>query len=206
MSAAAYRPDENELPEASLETTSHLLQQVRAGDEAAGHRLLQRYLPALRGWARGRLPASARGMVETDDLVQVTLLRALKRMEGFEPRHEGAFFAYLRKILLNVLRDEIRRSQRKPGGEPVDERIPDPAPSLLEEIAGKQVMDAYEDALAVLPERQQEAVILRVEMGMSYPEIAEAVGIPSANAARMAVSRALVRLAEVLDERAIRPE
>jgi len=206
MSDPSHRPDENEAREHPLETTSYLLQQIQAGDEAAGHRLIHRYLPVLQNWARGRLPASARGMVETDDLVQVTLLRALKRMEGFEQRHEGAFFAYLRKILLNVLRDEIRRSQRKPGGEPVDESLADPAPSLLEEVAGKQVMDAYEDALALLPEKQQEAVVLRVEMGMTHPEVAEALGMSSANAARMAVSRALVRLAEVLDERAIRPE
>jgi RNA polymerase sigma factor (sigma-70 family) len=198
--------DENANQGPTLESTSWLLEQVRAGDESAGHRLVQRYLPVLQLWARGRLPSSARGMVETDDLVQVTLLRALKHMEDFEQRKDGAFFAYLRRILLNVLRDEIRRSQRKPHGETIDEDLPDPAPSLLEEIASKQVMDAYEDALSLLPEKQQEAVILRVEMGMTHVQVAEALGMASASAARMAVSRALVRLAEVLDERSIRPE
>jgi RNA polymerase sigma-70 factor, ECF subfamily len=198
--------DENRVPRPALESTSWLLEQLRTGDESAGHRLVERYLNVLQLWARGRLPASARGMVETDDLVQVTLLRALKGMEGFEQRHDGAFFAYLRRILLNVLRDEIRRAQRRPGGEAIDENLPDAAPSLLEEIASKQVMDAYEDALALLPEKQQEAVILRVEMGMTHPQVAEALGMASASAARMAVSRALVRLAEVLDERSIRPE
>lgn len=201
-------PNEDETPGSgsALESTSWLLERVRSGDEAAGHRLIERYLPVLQHWARGRLPAGARGMVETDDLVQVTLLRALNGMEGFEQRHDGAFFAYLRKILLNVLRDEIRRSQRKPGGESVDDSLPDPAPSLLEEIASKQVMDAYEDALAILPEKQQEAVILRVEMGMTHPQVAEALGMGSPGAARMAVSRALIKLAEVLGERSIRPE
>ena len=206
MSVPHSSADENSGPGPTLESTSWLLEQVRAGDESAGHRLVQRYLPVLQLWARGRLPASARGMVETDDLVQVTLLRALNHMEGFEQRKDGAFFAYLRRILLNVLRDEIRRSQRKPRGETIDEELPDPAPSLLEEIASKQVMDAYEDALSLLPEKQQEAVILRVEMGMTHPQVAEALGMASASAARMAVSRALVRLAEVLDERSIRPE
>ncbi len=206
MSVPHSSAGENSGPDPTLESTSWLLEQVRAGDESAGHRLVQRYLPVLQLWARGRLPASARGMVETDDLVQVTLLRALKHMEGFEQRKDGAFFAYLRRILLNVLRDEIRRSQRKPHGETIDEELPDPAPSLLEEVASKQVMDAYEDALSLLPEKQQEAVILRVEMGMTHPQVAEALGMASASAARMAVSRALVRLAEVLDERSIRPE
>jgi RNA polymerase sigma factor (sigma-70 family) len=196
----------NESGSRPLDTTSLLLARARGGDEAAEHQLVQRYLPVLQQWARGRLPANARGMVETDDLVQVTLLRALHHMRDFDQRHEGAFFAYLRKILLNVLRDEIRRSQRRPGGDPVEEDLPDPAPSLLEEIAGRQAMDAYERALGCLPEKQQEAVILRIEMGLTHPEVAEALGMPSANAARMAVSRALVKLAEVLDERAIRPE
>jgi DNA-directed RNA polymerase specialized sigma24 family protein len=42
-------------------------------------------------------------------------------------------------------------------------------------------------------------VIARVEMGLTYPELAAATGKPSAGAARMAVSRALLRLAEDLD-------
>jgi len=206
MSGSSTRSHATDAAAAPMETTAFLLEQIRGGDENAGHRLVKRYLPALQGWARGRLPASARGMVDTDDLVQVTLVRALNRLEGFEQRHEGAFFAYLRTILLNVLRDEVRRSQRKPGGDEVDENLRDPSPSLLDEIASKEIMQAYEDALSQLPVKQQEAVILRVEMGLTHPEVAEATGMASAGAARMAVSRALVRLAEVLGERQIRPE
>jgi RNA polymerase sigma-70 factor (ECF subfamily) len=50
-----------------------------------------------------------------------------------------------------------------------------------------------------LPELQQEAVMMRLELGMSHHEVATALGFPTANAARMAVARALVRLAEVMD-------
>jgi RNA polymerase sigma-70 factor (ECF subfamily) len=183
-----------------VETTADLLARVRAGDGAARERLVARYLPLLRRWAHGRLPPSARGLADTDDLVQVTLLRALDRVGEFEPRREGAFLSYLRSILLNAVRYEIRRSVRLPGGVPLGEDLPDPEPSPLEQAIGRGLLDAYETALATLPEEQQEAVILRVEFGFTHEEIAAATGSPSANAARMRVSRALVRLAEALDE------
>lgn len=193
---------QNRSPTSSeLETTSDLLARVRAGDGAARERLVARYLPILRRWAHGRLPFSARGLADTDDLVQVTLLRALDRVEEFEPRREGAFLAYLRSILLNAIRYEIRRSVRLPGGAKLGENVADPEPSPLEQAIGRDLLDSYETALATLPEDQQEAVILRVEFGFTHEEIAAATGSPSANAARMRVSRALVRLAEALDER-----
>ena len=187
------------LPE--TETTAVLLELVRAGDTAATDRLVRRCLPALRRWAHGRLPVRARGMVDTDDLVQVSVLRALNQVGRFEPRREGAFLAYLRRILLNAVRDEIRRVARRPGGEEASEDLPDCAAPAVEQVIGRETMEAYEEALAQLSDAQQEAVILRVEFGYTFPEIADATGSPSANAARMTVARALVRLAEAMDGR-----
>lgn len=185
----------------SLESTATLLGLAREGDGSARERLLARYLPILRRWARGRLPRGARDLLDTDDLVQVSLLRALNHMEAFEPRREGAFLAYLRRIVLNAVRDEIRRVARRPTPEPLEMELPAQAPSHLEQAIGREAVEAYEEALLALPEEQQQAVILRIEFGYSYPEIAEALDRPSANAARMMVSRALVRLAEVMGER-----
>ncbi len=183
------------------ETTAALLELVRAGDRAATDRLLLRCLPALRRWAHGRLPTRARGMVDTDDLVQVSVLRALNQVGRFEPRREGAFLAYLRRILLNAVRDEIRRVARRPTGEEASDDLPDRAAPAVEQAIGRETMQAYEEALAELSDAQQEAVILRVEFGYTFPEIAEATGGPSANAARMLVARALVHLAEAMDAR-----
>lgn len=183
----------------SLETTAGLLQRVRDGDARARERLLARYLPSLRRWAHGRLPPGARELADTDDLVQVTLLRALDHLEGFEPRRPGAFLAWLRRILLNALRDEIRRTVRRTGREPLDEALPDPAPSVVEQAIGREGLERYEAALSGLSDEQQEAVILRIELGLTYEQVAEAMGKPSANAARMVVSRALARLAEAMD-------
>ena len=116
-----------------LDSTATLLRRFRQGDLAARDAILARYAPALRRWAQGRLPARARGLVDTDDLVQITLLRALGRLKEFEPRREGAFLAYLRSILLNQIREELRRALRRPRQEEIDEEsLRDCGPSPLE--------------------------------------------------------------------------
>jgi RNA polymerase sigma-70 factor (ECF subfamily) len=182
-----------------------LLARVKAGEPGAHEELVRRFLPALMRWAHGRLPQGARDLLETQDLVQVTFVRALDHIEGFEPRWQGAFFAYLRRILMNQIRDEIRRVRRRPDREEISETLATDGSSPLEAALGSEVLDAYEEALGSLSEEQQQAVFMRVELGLTYQEIAEALGKNTMNAARMLVSRALVRLAEVLHERGIEP-
>jgi RNA polymerase sigma-70 factor (ECF subfamily) len=128
-------------------------------------------------------------------VVQVTVSRALARLEHFEHRGEGAFLGYLRQILLNVIRDEHRRAARHPRGRGLDETMVDQAPSLLDRTIDRDTLERYERALASLNEEAREAVLLRVEFGYSHSRIAEALGKPSADAARMAVARAMVELA-----------
>ena len=182
-----------------LEATSVLLARIRAGDERARDRLVARYLPLLGRWAHGRLPMGARQLADTDDLVQISLLRALNHMGTFEPVHEGAFLVYLRRIFLNAMRDEIRRSHGGRRSAELDPDLPDGQPSALEEAIGRETFEAYEAGLARLSEEQREAVVLRLEFGMKYEQIAEATGRATANAARMVVSRAILRLAEVMN-------
>lgn len=186
-------------PSNDLESTVVLLARYRAGDERARDRLIARYLPLLRRWAHGRLPATARQLSDTDDLVQISLVRALSHLGTFEPAHEGAFLTYLRRIFLNAMRDEIRRSHAGRRSEELDPELPDNQPSLLEEAIGREMFEAYEAGLARLSEEQREAVVLRLEFGMKYEQIAEATGRSSANTARMMVSRAILRLAEVMN-------
>ena len=176
-----------------------LLERARSGDARATDRLLGRFLPMLRRWAHRRLPMHARGMAETDDLVQVTLMRALRHVPTFEQRREGAFLAYLRIILVNLVREELRRSRALVAREQEFDG-PGEAASELERLIGRERLEAYERGLLVLDEEQREAVLLRLEFGLSHQEIAEALGKPSANAARMTVARAMAVLARYLDE------
>jgi RNA polymerase sigma factor (sigma-70 family) len=181
-----------------VESTAALLDRVRGGDRLARDQLVRRYLPALLRWGHRRLPGHARDLADTQDLVQNTLLKALDHVATFEPRREGAFLAYLRTILLNEVRAEIRRVARRPGREPLSDEVVEPSPSPVEQAIGNAAVDAYERALESLSAEEREGVILRIELGFSHREVADALGKPSADAARMLVSRAIVRLAEAM--------
>ncbi len=173
-----------------------LLERVRAGDTAALNRLLDRYLPKLSRWASGRLPQWARDLSDTDDLVQDTLIRSVANLNHFQARGEGALQAYLRGAVMNRIRDEIRRLRRTPVKGELDSTIAAKGQSPLESAIGAETMAKYDRALERLEPETREAVIARIELGCSYAEIAELMDKPSADAARMTVSRALVRLAE----------
>jgi RNA polymerase sigma-70 factor, ECF subfamily len=184
---------------ADLESTLALLQLAKSGDAGALDRLFARCLPPLRRWARGRLPRSSRDLMDTDDLVQETVIRAVRRVDAFEPRHEGALQAYLRQAVMNRIRDEVRRAARTPVAMPLNENQQELSASPLDEAIGREAVDRYEAALSRLRPEEREAIITRVEMDQSYDALARALGKPSADAARMAVSRALLRLAQEMN-------
>ena len=177
-------------------STMDLVQRARSGDQAALDALFSRYETRLRRWAHGRLPRAARGAMETQDLVQDTLIKVFNRLPAFEPRHPGAFRDYVWTTLWNAIRDIARAQTRRGPSDAIESDIPSPAPSPLEEAMGSEVFARYEAAMDRLRPEEREAVIARVELGLSHAEVAEALGKPSAAAAHMAVSRALVRLAE----------
>lgn len=181
--------------EQSRESSMSLLQRAQTGDEQAMELLLDRYRPRLERWARGRLPSWARDLSDTHDLVQETLIQAFRKVEGFENRGDGAFQAWLRQILLNRIRQEIRRASRRPAADELDSHIEDDQTTPLEAAVGKEATERYEQALARLKPSDREVIIARVELGQNNDEIAHAFQKPSANAARMAVERALFRLA-----------
>ena len=190
-------------PTNELETTVELVDRSRAGDETARNRLIQRYLPLLSRWAHGRLPASARDLSETADLVQITLLRAFQHLPSFAVQGPGAFFGYLRHIMGNLLRDELRRVGRRPIQEPLDDQLEHTAVSPLASTITAETLKAYEQALAGMPAEQRELIVMRVELGLPNEEIAALTNSPSANAARMRVARALADLARQMS--AFRP-
>lgn len=177
------------------ETTVELLALAKAGDREALNRLLTRCLPALRRWAHGRLPQHARGLNDTADLVQDAAIGAMRRLEAFEPRHQGALQAYLRQAVMNRIRDVMREHGRRPQAVNVADSLPDEKTSPLEAVIGVENTERYETALEKLKPADREAIIGRLELQYSYEELAVALGKPSPDAARVAVMRAMKRLA-----------
>jgi RNA polymerase sigma-70 factor (ECF subfamily) len=139
----------------------------------------------------------ARGAHDTQDLVQDTLARVFQRLQTFEPRHAGAFRDYVWTTLWNCIRDLARKHQRRGPTDPLEENeIAVSAPSPLEEAIGREALGRYEAAMERLRPEEREVLIMRIELGLSHAEVADALGKPSSAAAHMAVSRAMVRLAE----------
>lgn len=178
-----------------LDSSFELIQRAQRGDRDALNRLLERYLPRLRRWARGRLPSQARDLGDTNDVVQDALIGTFRNFSSFEQRGEGALHAYLRQAVLNRIRDEVRRLGRRPTRDALDPDLPGGQLSPLEAAIGTQALNRYEKALARLGDIERQAVVARLELGYSYAEIAALVNKPTAGAARIAVSRAVSKLA-----------
>jgi RNA polymerase sigma factor (sigma-70 family) len=172
-----------------------LVRRAKEGDSRATDELCDRYLPRLRRWAHGRLPGWARGYLDTEDLVQDTLIRSVRQIDHLAIDHDYAFHAYLRQALQNRLRDAVRQAQRKPAGAPLLDNERSAEPSPLDLAVGSETLQRYEEALARLSPSDRELLIAKIEMNLSYPEMAEVLERPSQGALRVAVSRALVRLA-----------
>ena len=183
------------MPEVKADSSVDLLLKAQSGDDDALNRLLARYLPRLQRWASGRLPSGVRTMLDTGDLVQDAVISALRHLDTFEIRTEGALQAYLRRAVNNRVTDLYRRAARRQARGEMPEEAVAAGPSPLEAAIGAEALAHYERALASLTDGERQAIVLRVELGLEYEEMAAQLGKPSADAARMAVTRAITRLA-----------
>ena len=179
-----------------LETTATQIARIAEGDEAEQERLMSRLLPELRRFAHGRVPRQVRDLADTDDIVQITVVKALEKVRDFEPQRKGSFLAYLRRTLQNKIYDLLRSSKYRRTSE-ITHEPEAPEASPLEEAAASERFEAYRQALAQLEPHARTAVIMRVERECSNEEIGRAID-RSPDAARMVVSRALARLAKLM--------
>jgi RNA polymerase sigma-70 factor (ECF subfamily) len=173
-----------------------LLRRAQAGDSQAVNRLFVRYMPPLLRFAHRRVPSWARSAVDTGDLVQDTMLQAFRRLKFFEPRRDGALLGYLRRSLLNRIRDQFRRAKRRPAPTELDEDTADAGASPLELTITENERTRYTAGLAGLRPADREAIVGRLELGYTYEQLALVLRKPTPEAARLAVRRALVKLGE----------
>lgn len=192
--------EQKESRNAPAHLTVELLRKANRGDRDAMNRLFERLAPPLQRFARGRLPGWARGMIDTTDLVQETLVSTYQVVERGEAQDDGAIHAYLRTALKNRLIDELRKVNRRPMLNEMDRSVEGDIASPLEQAIGAEALERYEAALGKLKESERDAVLARIELGLSYKDIATMLDRPSADAARMSVSRALVTLAEAMSD------
>jgi RNA polymerase sigma-70 factor (ECF subfamily) len=117
------------------------------------------------------------------DVAQETFLRAFRALKGF--KGQAKFSSWLYRITLNLCRDWIRREKRTPialAPEGIDlvELAGEETPSeSVEELVGRrQLGRAVSKAMALLPEEQRTAIILKEYHGLTFQEIAELLDCP----------------------------
>ena len=181
-----------------------LLNRVRQGSSSAVAALFERYAPWLRRRASGRLPQWARsGGVATSDLVQDVLHHAFARLKWFESKHVSALRAYLRRAVENRVQDGLRRAIRRldiarlaPGEEPL-RPFEDAAPQY-QQLLNDEMWERYREGLKRLKSRDRRLIVGRAELGYNYEQLAAIESLPSSDAARKALKRAVIRLSEVM--------
>lgn len=114
---------------------------------------------------------------EAEDLVQAALVRVERGLAGYEP---GNLRGWLSRITTNVFLDETRRKKRRPvQALPEDpERVLAGAPAADEALAAAELPAYIQEAITTLPHDFRAALVLCDVVGMSYPEISEALDVP----------------------------
>src|SRR5437667_8695572 len=112
------------------------------------------------------------------DVCQETFLRAFRALKGF--RGQAKFSSWLYRIALNLCRDWVRRERRTPvvqAPEGVDlmdlAAAREPSESIEDLVARKDLTRTVERAMALLPEEQRTAIILKEYHGLTFQDIAD---------------------------------
>ncbi len=117
------------------------------------------------------------------DVAQETFLRAFRALSGF--KGQAKFSSWLYRITLNLCRDWIRKERRTPVT-PTPEGVDlielageaTPSESIEDLLARKQLSEAVAKAMALLPEEQRTAIILKEYHGLTFQEIADLLDCP----------------------------
>jgi RNA polymerase sigma-70 factor, ECF subfamily len=173
-------------------TDLDLIARWKAGDQRAATLLVERHAGSL---ARFASSMGARGDVE--EVVQDTFVRAFASIDGF--RGESSLRTWLFTIARRLLLDRRRADRRR--GEQVEVQENDVATEYdsLDAVVADETQQRLKTAMGRLSPTQREVFTLRVSEGMSYKEIADAVGTTE-GAARVHYHNAMRTIKEFLDD------
>src|SRR6478735_4388782 len=169
-----------------------LIAQWKAGDQRAATALVQRHAQAL-----ARFAVSSGERNEVDELVQDTFVRAFNSLEGF--RGDSSFRTWLFTIQRRLLLDRRRSEKRRRDKDELQEDDASTEYDALDSVVADETQKRLQTAVKRLSPTQREVFSLRIAEGMSYKEIAEAVGTTE-GAARVHYHNAMRAVKEFLDE------
>ena len=195
-----------------IKATINLVIKAKAGEDAAFNLLMDRYLQKVLRIVRLRLGPKLRGRMESMDVVQEVMIRAIKAFDNFNPKDEGAFLHWISKLVQNEIRDQADyhgADKRDLSKEIIKKENSDNDRSVLSTIPAnsiyrpsfqlnlKQDVLKLEEAMDRLADQQKEVIVMRQYEGQSFKEIGLVLGL-SEDAARMQFSRAMDKLTDLM--------
>ena len=169
-----------------------LIARWKGGDQAAATKIVKRHSSAL---ARFAVSSGARNDVE--ELVQDTFVRAFNSLDGF--RGESSFRTWLFTIERRLLVDRMRADRRRPDRVEIQEADAVTEFDALDGLVAGEMEAKLQRAIERLSPTQRQVFTLRVAEGISYKDIAEAVGTTE-GAARVHYHNAMRSVKEFLDD------
>ncbi|HEY3470660.1 MAG TPA: sigma-70 family RNA polymerase sigma factor [Amycolatopsis sp.] len=182
-------------PAATFALAPELVRSAMTGNRAAVAAVLRELRPIVFRYCLGRLGTWQDGSSDAEDCAQDVLLAVVRALPGYRYKVEG-FLPFVFGIAAHKVSDVHRRRARdrtSPVAEPPADRWVGTDPTG-EEVERSAALDWSEGLLDTLPPRQREILVLRIILGMTAEETAEAVGLSSAGAVRVAQHRALTTL------------
>jgi len=183
------------LPVEHLIETAVLLDKIRDGDSAAINDLFDRYKLYLAALLKNRLPYTARGIMETQDLVQDVCLKVLPYLNRFKYKGIGSFWSYIRVIAINhtvaVWKSNLKDSKNNRLPDETNLQPPSKESSPLKKLMIQEQYNSFEETIKKLTDRKRFALLMRLELGIDFSTIAQDCGYPSKSAARMDVYRTI---------------
>ena len=177
-----------------------LLRRAKGGSPEAINALFERCAGKLLALIRLRMGRSLRAHLESQDILQASLLKAFERIEQFERGNIASLMAWLGRIAENEIRDQAdyHGRQRRDAARLVPlegklDGVADQVHSLASEVVLNESMERLERALEALDDHHREIIILRKLEELSFREIGERLG-KSPDACRMLLARALTAL------------
>jgi RNA polymerase sigma-70 factor (ECF subfamily) len=170
-----------------------LIARWKQGDQRAATELVERHANAL---ARFAVSCGGGAGAEIDELVQDTFVRAFNSLDGF--RGESSFRTWLFTIQRRLLLDRRRSEKRRRDKVEIQEGDAATGYDALDSMVADEMQSRLRDAVKRLSPTQREVFTLRVAEGLSYKEIAEAVGTTE-GAARVHYHNAMRSVKEFLD-------
>lgn len=172
-----------------------------SGRFAVIERVIASLLPFFQRWTHGRLPRYARRRMDTGDIVQEAIVGVLRNLGEIDTSDPEALRKYLVIAIRNRISDEVRRASHGEVTNGIRDRA-DGGASPLEEAIDAENRRQYREALLGLVADDQTLLVGRIELGLSFDELALVTKRHSADAARIATRRAALRLARAMGREA----